>query len=99
MKIHYARIGEGLKRVPYHIMDAAIAGEHLVLRATELGIGTCWIGWFSARRLKRILGIPGSVKVVALIAAGFPREGEAPRPKKRIDMENLLFRETWPRTP
>jgi len=80
------KIGEIIKGIPYHLIDAGIAGEHLVLRATELGIGTCWIGWFNEKRIKKILTIPKAVKVVALIAAGYTKskglEGGAGRSAK-----------------
>ncbi len=35
--------------VAYPWVDIGIAGEHLVLAATELGLGTCWIGWIRPR--------------------------------------------------
>ena len=67
------KAGEIVKRIPYHLIDAGIAGEHLVLQAAELGIGTCWIGWFKESRIKEILKIPKGIKVVSLITAGYPK--------------------------
>jgi len=40
------------------IKDIAIAGQNLVLRATELGLGTCYIGWMHKERVKEVLDIP-----------------------------------------
>ena len=71
------KIGEKVKGIPYHLIDAGIAGEHLVLRASELGIGTCWIGWFNGKRIKKMLNIPKTVKVIALITMGYPKFKEA----------------------
>lgn len=70
-------IGEKIKGIAYHQIDIGIAGEHLVLRATELGIGTCWIGWFNGKRIKAILSIPEQIKVLSLITAGYPMAGRS----------------------
>ena len=51
------RIGGKLKGIDYHLIDAGIAGEHFVLQATELGLGTCWIGWFDKKVVKRLLDL------------------------------------------
>ncbi len=59
-------------------IDVAIAVEHIVLAATELGIGTCWIGWFSEKKLKRLLKIPGNVRVVSLVTLGYPEKESTP---------------------
>jgi nitroreductase len=75
------RLGASIKRIDYHLVDAGIAGEHFVLRAAELGLGTCWIGWFDKKKAKRILDIPSSWDLPALITVGFP--DEEPKPKER----------------
>ena len=75
------RLGAGMKGIDYHLLDAGIAGEHFVLRAAELGLGTCWIGWFDKKAVKRILDIPSNWDVPALITVGFP--AEEPKPKER----------------
>ncbi len=56
--------------VDYPWVDIGITGQHLVLAATELGLGTCWIGWIKPRVVRRIVGWPGSVKPVAVITVG-----------------------------
>lgn len=63
-------------------MDVAIAVEHMVLRARELGLGTCWVGWFDERSVRRIVGLPSSHKVLALLPIGYPK-GAWPKEKKR----------------
>lgn len=57
-----------------HLIDIAIATDHLVLRATDLGIGTCWIGWFDEKELQRLLKIPRGYRVAALVALGYPAD-------------------------
>ena len=55
-------------------VDVAIALDHLVLTATNLGLGSCWVGRFKEEKVKNILEIPQDVKVVALIPLGYPNE-------------------------
>ena len=71
------RAGAFVRKIDYHAVDAGIAGEHFVLQAAECGLGTCWIGWFDKKKVKRILGIPPNWDVPALIALGWPAEEPA----------------------
>jgi len=73
-----------LGHASYTLTDCGIAGEHAVLAAAELGLGSCWIGWFDRRRARRVLGVPAGVELVALIALGGPAEARrATLPEKR----------------
>jgi nitroreductase len=76
-------------------LDCGIAGEHLVLRAAEMGIGTCWIGWFNRSAARRALGAPRHVQVVALIAAGYPRSNRVIRPRRRAPLSSMLWKDSW----
>lgn len=53
-------------------IDVTIAIEHIVLAATDLDLGTCWIGWFSETKVKNLLKVPRNVRVVALLTLGYP---------------------------
>ena len=64
--------------------DPMIAVEHMVLAATGLGYGTCWIGAFNEDEVKSLLRIPGELKVIALLPIGFPNESPLPRPRKPL---------------
>jgi nitroreductase len=75
----------------YHRTDAVIAMDHLSLVATEIGLGTCWVGWFHRKKVGRILGLGRGEEVVILLTAGHP-DREAPKERKRKDPEEL-FRE------
>jgi nitroreductase len=78
------RLAASVSGVDYPWVDIGIAGEHLVLAATELGLGTCWIGWIRPRAVGRIVGWPASVKPVVVITVGYPGEpGAAPLPASR----------------
>lgn len=73
--------------------DPMIAVEHMVLAATALGYGTCWIGAFGEEEVKRILRIPERLKVIALLPIGFP--DEAPAPRARKPLKEIVFLEKY----
>lgn len=70
-------------------MDVAIAVEHMVLRARDLDLGTCWVGWFDERKVRRILRVPSSYKILALLPIGYPK-GEWPKAKKRNSFDDIV---------
>lgn len=74
-------------------LDAGIAGEHLVLAAQALGLGTCWIGWFDSRKVLKILNAPSSHQVAALIACGYP--AEKPDARKRKNLSEIHTKEMF----
>jgi nitroreductase len=65
------RLGKQVQGIPFFLLDIGIAGEHLVLQAEELGLGTCWLGWFDVRKARRFFKIPRRYKVSALISMGY----------------------------
>ncbi len=67
------------------IRDLSIASSFLVLRATELGLGTCFVGWADEARIKEVLGIPEGYLVPFVITAGYPAEKPKAMPRKMID--------------
>lgn len=68
-----ARYGEMAAKY-WPIIDTTIAGEHTVLAATALGIGSCWIGGYDEEKLKHVVNLPNYVKPVAIIAFGHIKE-------------------------
>ena len=68
------RLAHLVSGIPYHFIDAGIAGEHFILAATEQDIGTCWIGWIHEKNIKKILHLKKRQRVVAIIAAGYPAD-------------------------
>jgi nitroreductase len=66
----------------WYQVDAAIALENLVLAATALGYGTCWIGAFGNEAIKELVGLPADTNIVALTPVGRPAEHPAPRERK-----------------
>ncbi len=55
-----------------HTMDLAVAASFMMLQATELGLGSCWVGNFNEEKIRKLLRIPETVKVVCLLTLGYP---------------------------
>jgi nitroreductase len=75
-------------------IDIAIAVDHITLCAAAEGLGTCWIGAFYEDEVKKILGIPAEIRVVALLPIGYPKD-PSPVHKYRLPLDKILMYESW----
>ena len=66
----YGRRGAEL----YCLQDTAAATEHILLAATALGLGACWVGAFDEGAAARALQLPSRLRPVALVPIGHPAE-------------------------
>ena len=73
--------------------DVAIVMDHLILAATDLGLGTCWIGAFNPDAARKILGLPEDVKPIVFATVGY--SDDEPRPKQRKSIYELVRYEHW----
>ncbi|MCK4836642.1 MAG: nitroreductase family protein [Candidatus Aminicenantes bacterium] len=85
---YIARMGGQLRHVKYSLIDIGIAGEHLILQAAELGLGTCWLGWFNEKAVKKILGLSRYKHIDVMISLGYPEAGME-KTRKRKSMEKI----------
>lgn len=69
--------------------NVIIAIEHIVLRALDFGLGTCWIRLLDEEKIKKIFGWDENIAVVALLPLGYP--AESPAARKRMSLEELLL--------
>jgi len=69
----------------YLSMNAAIAIEHMVLRAVDLGLGSCWIGRFDRERVREILELDENTHIVVLLPVGYPAQSPPQRPRFPLD--------------
>jgi nitroreductase len=90
--------------IPYYLVDVSIALEHIVLGATEMGLGTCWVGIFDEKKLMECLDIPKNLKIVALTPLGYPADNMSVRErltkaaigsKRRKPLEEIIHYEKW----
>lgn len=84
-------LGGRLQRVPFHFVDIGIAGEHIVLQAEELGLATCWMGWFNYRKVRKVLAIPRKYKVVAMMPMGYAEKRPRREPPRRTLEEIVTY--------
>ena len=84
------RIGKQVQNIHYHYIDIGIAGQHLVLQAEELGLGSCWMGWFNLRKARRFFAIPPKYKIISLLALGY-YDKKPSREQKRKSLEEIAW--------
>ncbi len=77
----------------YHLVDAAIAMDHLILAAASVGLGTCWVAAFDRAAAVAVLRLPPGVEPVAFTPLGYP--ADAPGPKERRPLAELVRRQSW----
>lgn len=83
-----SQVGTILKKIDYPLIDIGIAAEHFCLQAAELGIGTCMIGWFNEKPIKKLLNIPAKKTIGLLIAMGYP---ESDHLRLKVRKESEIF--------
>lgn len=77
----------------YTYVDVAIAMDHLILTATSLGLGTCWIAAFNPTEASRILGLPNEVEPIIFTPLGYPADES--KEKVRKPLPDLIRYEHW----
>ena len=72
----------------YVDVDVAIAMDHLILAATDLGLGTCWIAAFDPAAAREVLDLPDGVEPLIFTPLGYP--ADSLRPKVRKPLSELV---------
>jgi nitroreductase len=83
------QIGALIKQREFPLIDIGIAAAHFCLQATELGLGTCMLGWFDEQAVKRLLHIPRKTRIGLLITLGYAAADAPQREKKRKPAEEM----------
>ena len=74
---------------PRIAFNVAIAVEHIVLRALDFGLGSCWVRLINEQMIKDIFSWYDNIYVVALLPIGYPVE--SPPPRKKLKLEDILI--------
>lgn len=82
-KSKYDKRGEEL----YAIQDPTIALQNLCLTATEMGLGSVWIGGFNENKVREALEIPEHLRPISMMPIGYP--AESPEPKTRRELDDI----------
>ena len=70
----------------YYYNDMGIAFEHIVLKATDLGLGTCWMGMMRrSNEARELLGVPEELEVIIQTPLGYPAETPERRGRKTLE--------------
>jgi nitroreductase len=86
-------LGFNTQKGKYGRYDVTLAGGNMMTMATNLGLGTCWIGAFDESKVKEILEIPENIEVIGLITLGYPGENAEVPP--RVELEKIVHWESW----
>ena len=84
------RLAMMVKKKEWPLIDIGITATHFCLQATELGLGTCMIGWFEEDKIKKLLQIPSDKSIGLVISLGYAVEGYQLRTKIRKPMEEMV---------
>ncbi|MDO8715347.1 MAG: nitroreductase family protein [Dehalococcoidales bacterium] len=76
-------------------LDAAVAivFDHLILAATDLGLGTCWVGQFEREPARKFLSLPKDAEPIVFTPLGYP--ADQPKEKHRKPITGLVRYEKW----
>mgnify|MGYP001293425126 CR=1 FL=1 len=83
-----SRIGSTVKDKDYSLIDIGIAAENICLQAEAEGLGSCIIGWFDEKMVRKILGIPTLKRVELIITIGYSLSDK--RIKRRKDTNEIV---------
>lgn len=70
--------------------DIGLACAHLVLQAQELGIGSCILGWFDQKELRKILSLPPQKRIELVVSLGYPADNALPREKQLKKINDVI---------
>jgi nitroreductase len=82
------KIGQMITKIPYYLIDIGIAAEHFCLQASGEGLGTCMIGWFKEKELRKHLKLSSQERVALLLTVGYPVSHNI-REKKRKSLNEI----------
>ena len=78
-------LGSKIKDKHFPLIDIGIAAAHITLAAEAEGLGSCILGWFDEKELKKLLGIPFSKRLLLDITIGYPVKEKRPKSRKAKD--------------
>jgi len=75
------------KDVPYYLEDGCAATENILIAASALGVGACWIAGDKkpyAAEMGNVLGVPAGYRLISVIALGYPAQDECSAEKRGL---------------
>jgi nitroreductase len=77
----------------YYMTDAGIASQNLMLAAHDQGLGTVFVGVFEEDKIRSLLTIPDTIRIVGLFPVGYPVSPGEIRPRKELG--EIVMYEKW----
>ncbi|MEM2866184.1 MAG: nitroreductase family protein [Candidatus Hadarchaeales archaeon] len=77
----------------FYVQDTAAATQNILLAATSLGYGTCWVGAFSEREVAKALHLPHGVRPMAIVPIGKSAESSEAPPRRPL--EEIVHRDRY----
>lgn len=90
LKSLYRKRGE-----KYAIENCAVAASFIMLKAVELGLGTCWVGAFDDSKVSHILGLDKGITPEIILTVGYPAKKELMKTSKRHALDRIVFFEKY----
>ncbi len=79
---------------PYYMTDIGIAAQNLMLAARALGLGTVFVGVFDEEKVRTLLDIPSTIRIVGLFPVGYPLEEKTAGPPRK-PLSEIVFHGKW----
>lgn len=80
-----ARLGGWVKNKHFPLIDCGIVSSHITLAATQEGLGSCILGWFDEKQMRKILEIPRSKRVLMVVSLGYATDAHRQHQRKPLD--------------
>ncbi len=81
----------------HHDIDTSIVTDHMMLQATELGLGTVWVCYFDPEIIRTEFHLPDNLEPVSILVIGYP-DGEPQDPDRhgmtRLSLDSIVSYET-----
>jgi nitroreductase len=77
----------------YYLTDTGIAAQNLMLAAHDQGLGTVFVGVFEEEKIRDLLTIPSTIRIIGLFPIGYPVSAGETRPRKELD--EIVRYESW----
>ncbi|MFA6813766.1 MAG: nitroreductase family protein [Bacteroidaceae bacterium] len=80
-------LGSKIKGKYFPLIDIGITTAHIALAAESEGLGSCIMGWFDEKEVKRLVGIPASKRLLLDILIGYssrPKRKKLRKPKEKV---------------
>lgn len=78
-------LGRFIQKRDFSLIDIGISASYFCLKATEGGLGTCILGWFNEKNIKKILNIPLNKSVSLIITLGYPLDESNTKKRKALE--------------